>query len=138
MLAYVKCHFLSFFFLSQVTNLEFYNESKSWIDALEQCQTDYTSLVEITNRTVNDEVKSLLQNETHLQRGVWIGLERSVFGKDKKWMWISKSKDIYPECNRSIADSNNHCAKMILTEQQVQLLDANCHDRLPFICQGEH
>lgn len=128
-----------FFFLSPVTNLEFYNESKSWIDALEQCQTDYTSLVEITNRTVNDEVKSLLQNETHLQRGVWIGLERSVFGKDKKWMWISKSKDIYPECNRSIADSNNHCAKMILTEQQeIKLLDANCHDRLPFICQGEH
>lgn len=119
-----------------VKNLEFYHENKSWIDALEQCQTDYTSLVEITNRTVNDEVKSLLQNETDLQRGVWIGLERSVFGKDKKWMWISKSKDIYPKWNSSIADSNNHCAKMILTEQQeIKLLDANCHDRLPFICQ---
>ncbi|KAL3992205.1 lipid phosphate phosphatase-related protein type 1/2/5 [Sarotherodon galilaeus] len=119
-----------------VTNLEFYHENKSWIDALEQCQTDYTSLVEITNQTVKDEVKSLLQNETHLQRGVWIGLERSVFGKDKEWMWISKSKHICPEWNRSIADSNNHCAKIILTEkQEIKLLDANCHDRLPFICQ---
>ncbi|XP_039478348.1 uncharacterized protein LOC120443549 isoform X2 [Oreochromis aureus] len=117
-------------------NLQFYRENKSWIDALEQCQNDYTSLVEITNQTVNDKVKSLLQNETHLQRGVWIGLERSVFGKDREWMWISKSKDIYPEWNRSIADSNNHCAKMILTEkQEIKLLDANCHDRLPFICQ---
>uniref|UniRef100_A0A3Q4GS27 C-type lectin domain-containing protein n=1 Tax=Neolamprologus brichardi TaxID=32507 RepID=A0A3Q4GS27_NEOBR len=74
---------------SVIKNLEFYHENKSWIDALEQCQTDYTSLVEITNKTVNDEVKSLLQNATHLQRGVWIGLERSVFGKDKEWMWIS-------------------------------------------------
>lgn len=120
---------------TSVTSLEFYHENKSWIDALEDCQQNYTSLVEITNQTMNDEVKSLLQNETHLQRGVWIGLERSVFGKDKKWMWISRSKDIYPKWNSSIADSNNHCAKMILTEQQVQLLDANCHDRLPFICQ---
>ncbi|KAL3992207.1 hypothetical protein ACER0C_011832 [Sarotherodon galilaeus] len=133
--AYFKCHFA---LLSQTPNLEFYRENKSWIDALEQCQTDYTSLVEITNQTVNDKVKSLLQNETHLQRGVWIGLERSVFGKDRKWMWISKSKDIYPGWNRNIADSNNHCAKMILTEKQViKLLDANCHDRLLFICQGE-
>ncbi|XP_005746991.1 uncharacterized protein LOC102205475 [Pundamilia nyererei] len=118
-----------------VTNLQFYHENKSWIDALEDCQQNYSSLVEITNQTVNDEVKSLLQNETDLQRGVWIGLERSVFGKDREWMWISRSKDINPKWNSSIADSNNHCAKMILTEKQVQLLDANCHDRLPFICQ---
>ncbi|CAI5694342.1 unnamed protein product [Oreochromis niloticus] len=120
---------------STAPNLQFCRENKTWIDALEDCQQNYTSLVEITNQTVNDEVKSLLQNETRLQRGVWIGLERSVFGKDREWMWISKSKDIYPKWNSSIYGLNNHCAKMILTEKQVQLLDANCHDRLPFICQ---
>uniref|UniRef100_A0A3Q0RTA8 C-type lectin domain-containing protein n=1 Tax=Amphilophus citrinellus TaxID=61819 RepID=A0A3Q0RTA8_AMPCI len=120
------------------TYLQFYQEAKSWIDALEHCQREYSSLAEITNQTVKDEVENLLQNKTGLREGVWVGLERSIFGKHKEWMWTSGSKNINLQWNSSMQHFNNHCAKIISAElQEIKLLDANCHDKLPYICQGK-
>ncbi|XP_037631971.1 uncharacterized protein LOC119491815 [Sebastes umbrosus] len=123
--------------------LNFIEEEKSWIYALEHCYGRTSSLVEITNITVWNAVKSLLQNKTELQKGVWIGLERSIFGKpDRPWKWISGcvAKDNAPPWNSSLVDPlNNHCGKIIRDEKSEELKwgDGDCHDKLPFICQGK-
>ncbi|XP_013863460.1 pancreatic beta cell growth factor isoform X2 [Austrofundulus limnaeus] len=92
------------------------------------------------NQTLLDEVKSFLGNNTDWQDGVWVGLERSIFGTDLDWMWVSDSKAENLNWNSSfpVDRFNNHCGKMILDKEskQIQFLDANCHDELPFVCQG--
>ncbi|XP_072248704.1 lithostathine-like [Leuresthes tenuis] len=104
------------------------------------CQNLNSDLVQITNQTVQTEVKSLLKEQQGLQKGIWIGLERSIFGTNVKWKWISGSTDIYPLWNSSFPVNrlDNHCGKVVWDEitQEISLLDANCHERLPFICQG--
>ncbi|XP_074496885.1 lithostathine-1-beta-like [Sebastes fasciatus] len=123
--------------------LKFVEEEKSWIYALEHCYGIKSSLVQITNSTVRKAVKSLLKSKTELQKGVWIGLERSIFGRpDRPWKWISGcvAKDNAPPWNSSLVDPlNNHCGKIIRDEksQELKLLDSDCHDKLPFICQGK-
>lgn len=122
--------------------LTFEEEEKSWIRALEHCYGMKSSLVEITNSTVWNAVMSLLKNKTELQKGVWIGLERSIFGRhNRPWKWISGSeaKDNAPQWNSSLVDPlNNHCGKIIQVENSKELkwLDGDCHEQLPFICQG--
>ncbi|KAK2847107.1 hypothetical protein Q5P01_010106 [Channa striata] len=59
--------------------LQFRPEAKSWIDALEYCRSNRSSLVQLNNTTVNDTVKQLLLGAAGLQTGVWIGLERTIF-----------------------------------------------------------
>ncbi|XP_078023646.1 uncharacterized protein LOC144462868 isoform X2 [Epinephelus lanceolatus] len=68
--------------------LRFYPEHKSWIDALQHCHNENSALVQITNQTVQDTVDSVIQNESSLDGGVWIGLERSIFGVNVPWQWV--------------------------------------------------
>ncbi|MEQ2243121.1 hypothetical protein ILYODFUR_003902 [Ilyodon furcidens] len=120
--------------------LRFHNESKSWIKALQHCHNFNSTLAQINNLTVEVEVMSFLEEKTEYQNGVWIGLERSIFGTDIEWKWISGISDVYLKWNSSfpVDPLNNHCGKIIWLEesQNIQLLDGNCHEKLPFICQG--
>ncbi|XP_076591381.1 uncharacterized protein LOC143323427 [Chaetodon auriga] len=122
--------------------LRFYREAKSWIDALEHCHNMNGSLVQITNHTVQSAVDSLLLDKTEdMQDGVWIGLERSIFGVTIPWMWTSGLE--VTDCEQwnstfPVDRFNNHCGKIIWVKasQEFKWLDANCHKRLPFMCQG--
>ncbi|KAF7219094.1 transcript variant X1, partial [Nothobranchius furzeri] len=126
--------------LTQIgTSLMFKGEPKSWIEALKACHMLTSSLVELTNQTVQDKVRSLLQDKSSLENGVWVGLERSIFGTDPDWMWASGSRSVNLKWNNSFPVDrwNNHCGKIIWGQGSglIQLLDANCHDELPYICQ---
>ncbi|MEQ2229516.1 hypothetical protein ILYODFUR_019660 [Ilyodon furcidens] len=120
------------------TSLMFSSDKQSWIEALNYCLSLNSSLVQITNQTVQDAVINLLKNETGLEEGIWVGLERSIFGTTNiEWMWTSRNRTIHPEWNTMVDSLNNHCGKIVLEwdPHRVKLVDANCHDSLPFICQ---
>ncbi|MED6289817.1 hypothetical protein CHARACLAT_006869 [Characodon lateralis] len=121
--------------------LRFHNENKSWIKALQHCHNFNSTLAQINNLTVVEEVTSFLEEKTEYQNGVWIGLERSIFGTDIEWKWISGISDVYLRWNSNfpVDPLNNHCGKIIWLKesQNIQLLDGNCHEKLPFICQGK-
>lgn len=131
-----------FSFLHDDVGLQFNQVAMSWINALTYCSSQGSSLVEITNHTVWGTVKQLLQNETGLETGVWIGLERSIFGSDVPWQWISGTVLNDTEWWNSsfpVNMLNNHCGKIIWVNetQKFKWLDGYCHDELPFICQGK-
>ncbi|XP_051252548.1 uncharacterized protein LOC127361738 isoform X4 [Dicentrarchus labrax] len=127
--------------------LTFYQEAKSWIDALEYCQDERenSSLVHITNQTVQNAVKSLLAHKNDsMKNGAWIGLERSIFGKAPPWMWTS-GPQVQESCkqwssNFPVDCLNNHCGKIIWVtingSNELKWQDACCHEQLPFICQA--
>uniref|UniRef100_A0A3B3Z132 C-type lectin domain-containing protein n=1 Tax=Poecilia mexicana TaxID=48701 RepID=A0A3B3Z132_9TELE len=128
-------------FKSTGSSLQLFDETKSWIEALQYCDQQSSSLVEITNQTVLEELKTILANKNELQKEVWVGLERSIFGTNVKWQWTSGAKADQSKWISSFPANgfNNHCGKIVWNKQSrtIQLLDANCHDKLPFICQGE-
>ncbi|XP_047450877.1 uncharacterized protein LOC125013954 [Mugil cephalus] len=116
--------------------VKFYSEQKSWIDALEFCKKSKSFLVEITNETVTNKTIEILLNETHLEEGVWVGLERSFFGTE--WRWISGSDTGSIQWNDSIPDNHlkYHCGKVLVPGQrELKYLNECCHKKLPFICQ---
>ncbi|XP_049915523.1 uncharacterized protein LOC126399528 isoform X2 [Epinephelus moara] len=119
--------------------LRFYPEHKSWIDALQHCHNKNSALVQITNQTVQDAVNSFLQNKSGLDGGVWIGLERSIFGVNVPWQWISgqRVKEDHWSSSAFVDPLNNHCGKVIQVKesQEFKWLDEDCHKELPFICQ---
>ncbi|XP_018537102.1 uncharacterized protein LOC108886618 [Lates calcarifer] len=128
-------------YTNNINGLQFNQVAMSWINALTYCSSQGSSLVEITNHTVWGTVKQLLQNETGLETGVWIGLERSIFGSDVPWQWISGTVLNDTEWWNSsfpVNMLNNHCGKIIWVNetQKFKWLDGYCHDELPFICQG--
>ncbi|XP_037835436.1 lithostathine-like isoform X2 [Kryptolebias marmoratus] len=123
------------------TLLLFTKPNKTWIEALQHCHKLNSSLVQITNTTVRDEVTSLVKNKSGVERGVWVGLERSIFGTDLEWKWTSGSTvegNVLPMNSSFYVDRfNNHCGKIFLNQsEEIQWLDASCHDGLPYICQG--
>ncbi|KAL7400778.1 hypothetical protein ABVT39_017702 [Epinephelus coioides] len=119
--------------------LRFYQTHKSWIDALQHCHNKNSALVQITNQRVQDAVNSFLQNKSDLDGGVWIGLERSIFGVNVPWQWISgqRVKETHWSSSAFVDPVNNHCGKVIQVEgsQEFKWLDEDCHKELPFICQ---
>ncbi|XP_049433239.1 uncharacterized protein LOC125889375 isoform X4 [Epinephelus fuscoguttatus] len=119
--------------------LRFYPEHKSWIDALQHCHNKNSALVQITNQTVQDAVNSFLQNKSGLDGGVWIGLERSIFGVNVPWHWVSgeRVKEHHWSTRIFVDPLNNHCGKVIHVKesQELKWLDEDCHKELPFICQ---
>ncbi|XP_049431858.1 lithostathine-1-beta-like [Epinephelus fuscoguttatus] len=119
--------------------LQFYPEHKSWIDALQHCHNKNSALVQITNQTVQDAVNSVLQNKSGLDGGVWIGLERSIFGVNVPWQWVSgeRVKEHHWSSSAFVDPLNNHCGKVIQVKgsQEFKWLDEDCHKELPFICQ---
>ncbi|CAK6967304.1 uncharacterized protein LOC122983437 isoform X1 [Scomber scombrus] len=130
--------------ISGNTALQFYTEPKSWIEALKTCRGNRSELVHITNRSVWYDVNSLLkkektENETVLDNGVWIGLERSIFGCNPKWMWTSGKVVNNTSGNSSfpVDRLNHHCGKVvwIKTFHNYTWLDEDCFKELPFICQ---
>ncbi|XP_036980905.1 C-type lectin BML-2-like isoform X2 [Acanthopagrus latus] len=120
--------------------LQFYKAPKSWIDALEHCHNQDSSLAEIHNQTVQASVNSSLLNKDSMLNGMWIGLERSIFGRNSTWKWISGTP-VGNHCpwNKSypVDALNHHCGKIIWVAElgQFKWLDACCHEELPFICQ---
>lgn len=123
------------------TNLNIYQEAKSWIDAMEHCQRGDSSVVEITNQTDNDKLKGLWKYTKDLKNGVWIGLERSIFGKNPEWKWISGSKVEYNQWKNSypLNSLNYNCGKIILVNEtkEIKWMNDNCHAKLPFICKSK-
>ncbi|XP_029026163.1 uncharacterized protein LOC114867553 isoform X2 [Betta splendens] len=121
------------------TGLYFYNDSRSWFYALRFCGTQNYTLVEITDGTVEDDVTNLLQNETVTQNGVWVGLERPIFGFDTTWRWITGGEVNTSQWSSSSPPSstNKYCGKIIWVNetQTIKLLDDDCFKELPFICQ---
>ncbi|KAL7400244.1 hypothetical protein ABVT39_009109 [Epinephelus coioides] len=118
--------------------LRFYLEHKSWIDALQHCHNKNSALVQITNQTVQDAVHSVLQNKSNLDGGVWIGLERSIFGVNVPWQWISgeRVKETHWSSSAFVDPLNNHCGKVIQVEgsQEFKWLDEDCHKELLTVC----
>ncbi|XP_071372941.1 macrophage mannose receptor 1-like isoform X2 [Centroberyx affinis] len=117
--------------------LWFHNESKSWINALEHCLNNESSLVHITDQTVQAAVDQLLDGK-HLHRdGAWIGLERSIFGWDVPWVWTSGPPVYFKQWDSNFPRNplNYHCGKIIQREEELKWLDECCHVELPFICQ---
>ncbi|XP_034556574.1 lithostathine-like [Notolabrus celidotus] len=134
-------HFFSLnYFSCGTSDLTFYEEPKSWIDALQHCRNNRSSLVEIRNEASQKDVEELLQNKTQVMNGneVWIGLERSIFGCGVAWKWISgsefKNSSLWNN-GLAVDPFNHHCGKIIWSENQSKLQDANCQYPLPFICQ---
>ncbi|XP_032435803.1 uncharacterized protein LOC116730579 [Xiphophorus hellerii] len=112
--------------------------NKTWIEALQFCKTLDSTLVEITNQTVRDAVIKIMKDKAaELQNGVWVGLERSIFGTISGWIWTSKGEKIGRDLNISLPDDplNNHCGKVVFDRDQVKVDDEDCHESLPFICQ---
>ncbi|CAK6967308.1 uncharacterized protein LOC122983437 isoform X1 [Scomber scombrus] len=126
------------------TALQFYSEPKSWIEALKTCRGNQSELVHITNQSVWYDVNSLLEeekteNKAVLNNGVWIGLERSIFGCNPKWMWTSGTEVNKCTWNSSfpVDPLNHHCGKVVWIEtfHNHTWLDEDCFKKLPFICQ---
>eukprot|EP00063_Salmo_salar_P033959 XP_014008794.1 PREDICTED: C-type mannose receptor 2-like [Salmo salar] len=126
--------------------LHYFNEPKSWINAIEFCRSrgSKSNLVHITNQTVHADVTQLLAN-VELQCGeVWIGLERSIFEWNAPWLWTSGDVDKvvkYSEWHSCfpLNPINYHCGKMVrVGNGELKWLDASCHQELPFICQDLH
>nr|XP_029134699.1 lithostathine-1-beta-like [Labrus bergylta] len=137
---WTMAHILHLSLLLNCAGLQFFSERKSWIKALEHCQNNNSSLVEIHNRSVCMEVDHLLKDKTlESKNGVWIGLERSIFGCIITWYWTTGQKvGGKTQWNEShpVDCFNNHCGKIIWVQNESKWLDANCHLKLPFICQN--
>ncbi|XP_042167522.1 secretory phospholipase A2 receptor-like isoform X1 [Oncorhynchus tshawytscha] len=124
--------------------LTYFNESKSWINALEFCKSRRSNLVHITNQTVQADLTQLLANVELPCGGVWIGLERSIFEWSAPWLWTSGDVDKvvkYREWHNCfpLNPMNYHCGKMVrVGNRELKWLDASCHQELPFICQDLH
>ncbi|XP_064877198.1 uncharacterized protein LOC135572696 [Oncorhynchus nerka] len=124
--------------------LHYFNESKSWINALKFCKScgSESNLVHITNQTVQTDLTQLLANvELPCGGGVWIGLERSIFEWSAPWLWTSGDVDKvvkYREWHSCfpLNPINYHCGKMVwVGNGELKWLDASCHQELTFICQ---
>ncbi|CAB1345876.1 unnamed protein product, partial [Coregonus sp. 'balchen'] len=121
--------------------LHYFNESKSWINALEFCKSrgSTSNLVHITNQIVQADVTQLLANVGLPCEGVWIGLERSIFEWSAPWLWTSSDVDKvvkYREWHSCfpLNPINYHCGKMVrVGNGELKWLDASCHQELPFI-----
>ncbi|KAK6314807.1 hypothetical protein J4Q44_G00143360 [Coregonus suidteri] len=126
--------------------LHYFNESKSWINALEFCKSrgSTSNLVHITNQTVQADVTQLLANVELPCGGVWIGLERSIFEWSAPWLWTSSDVEKvvkYREWHSCfpLNPINYHCGKMVrVGNGELKWLDASCHQELPFICEDLH
>ncbi|XP_014063622.1 secretory phospholipase A2 receptor isoform X2 [Salmo salar] len=124
--------------------LHYFNESKSWINALKICKSRHSNLVHITNQTVLTDLTQLLANVELPCGGVWIGLERSIFEWSAPWLWTSGDVDKvvkYSEWHSCfpLNPINYHCGKMVwVGNGELKWLDASCHQELPFICQDLH
>uniref|UniRef100_A0A673Z2W1 C-type lectin domain-containing protein n=1 Tax=Salmo trutta TaxID=8032 RepID=A0A673Z2W1_SALTR len=122
--------------------LHYFNESRSWINALKFCKSHHSNLVHITNQTVQTDLTQLLANVELACGGVWIGLERSIFEWSAPWLWTSGDVDKvvkYSEWHSCfpLNPMNYHCGKMVRVDNgELKWLDASCHQELTFICQG--
>ncbi|XP_029923161.1 macrophage mannose receptor 1-like [Myripristis murdjan] len=119
--------------------LQFYSESKSWIGALNHCLSQNTTLVQITNQSVQDAVSQHLKNQA-VSGGVWIGLERPIFGCNVDWLWYRGLTVNFTQWNSNFPTDvyKHHCGKIIKSGEPAVFtwLDASCFQKLPFICQN--
>ncbi|XP_046876297.1 secretory phospholipase A2 receptor-like isoform X2 [Hypomesus transpacificus] len=121
--------------------LHYYNTSKTWLAALEFCKEQNSTLVHITNSTVQDDVTRLLGSED-LPGGVWIGLERYIFQSNARWVWVSDPNVSFTQWHECfpLNTPTLYCGKMIWDDDDDTLkwLGASCQEELPFICQDLH
>lgn len=95
------------------------------------------SLTRQLKRKLKDSWK-ILQN---FRKGSGLAWKDPLFGTNVDWKWTSGFTTEYHELTEmfSVDPLNNHCGKIIWNEEsdQIMLHDANCHEKLLFICQGE-
>uniref|UniRef100_A0A8C1U9T3 Soluble scavenger receptor cysteine-rich domain-containing protein SSC5D n=1 Tax=Cyprinus carpio TaxID=7962 RepID=A0A8C1U9T3_CYPCA len=119
-------------------NYTYINDSKSWIDALGYCKTHHQTLAHILNPTAHEYITQMLQNKA-ITDGVWIGLERSMLFTCSPWLWTSGPYVEYASWHQEFPKdpASMFCGKLLKEEQdRFGWMDACCHERLPFICQG--
>ncbi|XP_062339506.1 macrophage mannose receptor 1-like isoform X2 [Osmerus eperlanus] len=121
--------------------LHYYNTPKTWLAALEFCKDQHSTLVHITNSTVQKDVSQLLDSED-LPWGVWIGLERYIFQSNARWVWVSGVEVNFTQWHQCfpLNTPTLYCGKMIWDDDDDTLkwLGASCQEELPFICQDLH
>ena len=119
--------------------LHYYKTPKTWLAALEFCKDQNSTLVHITNSTVQEDVTWLLDSED-LPWGVWIGLERFIFQSNARWVWVSDPNVSFTQWHECfpLNTPTLYCGKMIWDDDDDTLkwLGASCQEELPFICQG--
>ena len=120
--------------------LHYYKTPKTWLAALEFCKEQNSTLVHITNSTVQDDVTRLLGSED-LPGGVWIGLERYIFQSNARWVWVSGEEVNFTQWHQCfpLNTPTLYCGKMIWDDDEestLKWLGASCQEELPFICQG--
>ncbi|XP_041842901.1 macrophage mannose receptor 1-like [Melanotaenia boesemani] len=99
----------------------------TWMDAVANCETKNSSLVQIQNSTMNNEIMNLLSNVTE----VWIGLNRSV-----DWYWADTGKSAtflnWQNGQPDNLNGNEFCAAMV-TEDGTWT-DEQCDELYYFVC----
>ncbi|XP_030007191.1 lithostathine-1-beta-like [Sphaeramia orbicularis] len=103
---------------------------KTWIAALRHCREKSHDLVVITSENKKTDVKKCLEDQHNITNGVWIGLERSIFGCSVPWEWISGEE--CKNCDVQHRNSSHYCGK--ISSAGVFHSDY-CFEELPFICE---
>ncbi|KAL7857903.1 hypothetical protein AOLI_G00180050 [Acnodon oligacanthus] len=115
-------------------NLTYFDDPKTWIEALQDCRDHRKTLVHIVNSTLQEYVTQMLQNKIY-PNGVWIGLERNMLFPCATWMWTGGPYVKYSEWNSSfpVDPTSQYCGKLVGNGSK--WLDSYCSEELPFICQ---
>ncbi|XP_047217977.1 C-type mannose receptor 2-like [Girardinichthys multiradiatus] len=102
-------------------------DEMSWTDALIDCQTQHSILVQIANNTVNKEIRKLLSNSTE----AWIGLYRLAV-----WVWSDTGEQLsnpnWKEGKVSNLTERNLCAALWFDDGT--LTQESCNAMNPFLC----
>ncbi|XP_053085634.1 macrophage mannose receptor 1-like [Pangasianodon hypophthalmus] len=97
-------------------------ETKTWYDAQTYCREKHIDLVSVRNKTENEEIWRVIQNET-----VWIGLFNN------SWKWSDQSNSSFRYWSSDKPSGCLNCTAVSVSEQHYWS-DVNCKEKLPFIC----
>ncbi|XP_041843382.1 C-type mannose receptor 2-like [Melanotaenia boesemani] len=102
----------------------------TWMDAVANCEAKNSSLVQIQNSTMNNEIMNLLSSATE----VWIGLNTSV-----DWYWADTGKSAtflnWQEGQPDNLSGNESCAAM--ETENGTWTDEQCDELYYFFCKEQ-
>ncbi len=101
----------------------FVNESKTWSKAQSSCRERYTDLASVRNQAENEQIKSMIQNQS-----TWIGLYRDP------WKWSDASPTSFTNWKPHEEPSGNMDTPCVLLHYG-RWQEHECDDRLYFVCQ---
>ncbi|XP_051785364.1 macrophage mannose receptor 1-like isoform X2 [Erpetoichthys calabaricus] len=111
------------------------NITKSWISALEYCNSNFTGLATIRSSREEWHLLKYL-NEINLQNTLWIGMRCSrVFGF---WFWINDDPVTYHNWiynSSAVIQDNQHC--VILNVSQTNWIKQDCEKTAMFVCYSD-